>query len=1130
MKNCTLFILAFLFAYASSKAVTETRNNNGSFPPPPVIYVNKAASGSNNGTSWANAYTDLQTAIAVASNQQIWVAQGTYYPGISGNSSATFLLKNSVVIYGGFNGTEFMVSQRNIALNPTVLSGDLDVSSGWSGNDAYHVVSTGNTDNTAILDGFIITGGYAQGAYPDSDGGGILCSPTSPGGTIGASIINCDIMGNAGTDGAGVAVLCDNILRTLAPQFVNCRIHNNSALGLGGGLFNFALGSSAHTNTSLVNCLFYGNSGGGSATSIYSTCFTNGLCEIKVSNCTFADNAPGDDIQFVKNDGNVASKFEIYNSIFYGMDLSTDDIFLADYNLGAGPLSGGNNYNLDPLFVNAGAADFHVMCPSPAINTGNNSYIVNPNDMGGNSRPLEGTADIGAFESSYGGPPSITPNASTYDVCDGSPLTLYGSGPGGVVYTWSHGVTDNVPFTPTATETYTVTGTAPNGCVANETVTVTFHNLPSVTASVTNQPVCEGGQTTLTGNGALSYLWDNGVSDGIPFTPASVGWNNYNVVGTDAYGCVSMPWPMSVLVESNVGFTAGLDQDVCSNTVSLTLSGNTGTSTSHSWSTLGTGSFVNMSTLTPDYYFSGADMSLDTVRIVLAATYTACPVTRDTLKLAIVHPTNNYAGPDMAICADAAGTIFYSGSAINYSSVHWSSVTGGGTFTPDQISMSGSYSATAAEITAGFATLQFISYALSSACPNDTDDVQITIHSLPIPTPTTDYTVCQSDSIYLHETITGGTPPFLYTWKTGPPIAIISTANNEYYHPGQTDTYDLQVTDINGCQAVDTFMVTFDPSNDISGTVNVGAGQLTAGTVYLIRYIPQQMVFDTVSYFNLSGSGAYFFPTTAHGNYLVKVVPDTVLFPSLLPTYYGNAFQWDSATVVTHNCATDFTADISMIALLGGTGSGSISGYVLEDVGYGTRIGHNGHDHVMVPGGPLKGIDVKLGKNPAGGIQARMMTDSTGHYAFEDLPNDSYRIYVDIPGLPMDSFYVVNITTATDTAINLNYYADSNSVYPILPTAVGLPSHKYTAASFDVYPNPAKSFTSIRFDVADENKATIRILDVTGKAVLTTELRNLPKGKHEYQLNFNDTKLNSGIYFIEVQTASGVKVMKLVVE
>jgi hypothetical protein len=103
-----------------------------------IWYVKWNASGANNGTSWANAFTSLQSALAVAASpDNIWVAQGTYKPGTT--RLDTFEMVDGVQIYGGFAGTETLFSQRNPALHPTILSGDIGTA-GVTTDNSYHVV------------------------------------------------------------------------------------------------------------------------------------------------------------------------------------------------------------------------------------------------------------------------------------------------------------------------------------------------------------------------------------------------------------------------------------------------------------------------------------------------------------------------------------------------------------------------------------------------------------------------------------------------------------------------------------------------------------------------------------------------------------------------------------------------------------------------------------------------------------------------------------------------------------------------------------------------------------------------------------------------------------------------------
>ncbi len=66
---------------------------------------------------------------------------------------------------------------------------------------------------------------------------------------------------------------------------------------------------------------------------------------------------------------------------------------------------------------------------------------------------------------------------------------------------------------------------------------ITINNLPVVTANATSTSICSGSNVTLTGGGAVSYIWDNSVTDGVPFAPSAT--TLYTVTGTDANGCTN---------------------------------------------------------------------------------------------------------------------------------------------------------------------------------------------------------------------------------------------------------------------------------------------------------------------------------------------------------------------------------------------------------------------------------------------------------------------------------------------------------------------------------------------------------------------------------------------------------------
>ena len=239
-----------------------------------IRYVKPTATGTGDGSSWANASANLQAMInASAAADEVWVAAGTYKPtayptgctGCSTNRDYAFHLKNGVKLYGGFAGTETAVSQRNISANPTILSGDFngnDVVTGSGSTlsitgiteNAYHVVLSVADDATTILDGFTVTGGHASvsgsitvegnGIVRDY-GGGMFNRNTSP------TITNATFSGNPASSGGGM------YNNGSSPIITNATFIGNTATNSGGGMYN-----SNSSYPSITNTTFSGNAAG----------------------------------------------------------------------------------------------------------------------------------------------------------------------------------------------------------------------------------------------------------------------------------------------------------------------------------------------------------------------------------------------------------------------------------------------------------------------------------------------------------------------------------------------------------------------------------------------------------------------------------------------------------------------------------------------------------------------------------------------------------------------------------------------------------------------------------------------------------------------------------------------------
>ena len=257
---------------------------------PGVIYVDADAPGStHDGLSWTTAFTNVQSAFAVAtSGDEIWVAEGVYYPdegpGQTDNDRAsTFTLKPGVERYGGFAATETLRSQRDWTEHITVLSGDIDqndatdpygvvtTTTAINGNNAYHVVSSSSgVTETAVIDGFTITAGQANGASPDHRGGGMFNDHSSP------TLTNITFSGNTASE-AGGGMGNDYS----SPTLTNVTFSGNTANSYGGGMYN------TNSSPTLTNVSFSGNQamwGGG----MYNTHSSPTL-----TNVTFSGNTAG---------------------------------------------------------------------------------------------------------------------------------------------------------------------------------------------------------------------------------------------------------------------------------------------------------------------------------------------------------------------------------------------------------------------------------------------------------------------------------------------------------------------------------------------------------------------------------------------------------------------------------------------------------------------------------------------------------------------------------------------------------------------------------------------------------------------------------------------------------------------
>lgn len=150
--------------------------------------------------------------------------------------------------------------------------------------------------------------------------------------------------------------------------------------------------------------------------------------------------------------------------------------------------------------------------------------------------------------------PPVVEAGADQAVCNGESVTLAATGT--ISYQWNNNVADGVSFVPAlGSTTYTVTGTDANGCADTDSLVVVVHALPVVAAG-TDQLICPQSTVTLQASGASAYAWNNGVTDGVSFVPATSVV--YTVTGTDANGCQATD-AVSVNIEPRVAVQFAVD-------------------------------------------------------------------------------------------------------------------------------------------------------------------------------------------------------------------------------------------------------------------------------------------------------------------------------------------------------------------------------------------------------------------------------------------------------------------------------------------------------------------------------------------------------------------------------------------
>jgi hypothetical protein len=238
--------------------------------------------GKGDGTSWTNAFGDLQDALKKAKyGDQIWVAEGVYHTTTSTDRKISFHLKDGITLLGGFIGNEKLSDERDPLDHPTLLSGH--IASDALEDNSYNVIYTKNVSDKTVVDGFIIIGGYADAEGLTSDrkrSGGAWYNEGSFGTNSNPTVVNCIFIDNFAKDGG--AIYNNGYKGNASPTFIDCIFDNNNSELDGGAVYNNGQ-MKGNSSPTFKSCKFLENKGnyggaifnngvGGTTTPIFTSC------------------------------------------------------------------------------------------------------------------------------------------------------------------------------------------------------------------------------------------------------------------------------------------------------------------------------------------------------------------------------------------------------------------------------------------------------------------------------------------------------------------------------------------------------------------------------------------------------------------------------------------------------------------------------------------------------------------------------------------------------------------------------------------------------------------------------------------------------------------------------------------
>jgi len=491
--------------------------------------------------------------------------------------------------------------------------------------------------------------------------------------------------------------------------------------------------------------------------------FCLGSTDMLISNCNIAGTG------FVWDDGSTSNARIVSPTVttIYSVTGTSPDgcVGTSIFTLNVIPNPVLNLYPVNAFICYGSSTNISVTSSSAGTtylwNTGGNGSTITVSPLTSTTYSVTGTSPEGCTSSTTVLitvlPLPIANAGVNQTICLGNSAVLTATG--GYSYLWDNGGnTSSIMVNPTTSSLYRVTVTDINGCQATDDVNVNVNPLPVADAG-SPQIICSGQTANLTAFGGVLYHWSNGLSSqSVNVSPTTSTY--FIVTVTDVNGC-SATDDVLVTVNQLPVAEAGMNQSVCfGSSVLLTASGGN----SYQWNN-GAGNTQVVVVSPPT----------TTVYIVTVTDQNGCSASDNVMVTVNPLPVAN-AGTDQSICIGTSTTLTASGG----NSYQWSN----------------GFNTQMVNITPLITTNYTVTVTNQNGC-TATDNVLITVNPLPVANAGNDHTICAGTTLNIMAT--GG---LYYNWSNG-----LGSSQTVTVNPTNTTTYNVIVTDANGCTASDAVTI-----------------------------------------------------------------------------------------------------------------------------------------------------------------------------------------------------------------------------------------------------------------------------------------------------------------------------------